>query len=310
MGAMTEPSPIRIAYAALGAGSTPVWIAHEAGLFAAEGLDVEVALIRGSKSAAEALMEGAAQFGNFAAPAVVEANLRGGDLVYLTGGINQLVQSLIVRPEIVHPAQLRGRTLGAGEPGDPQAHLLRLLLGRHGLELGRDLATRYIANQPEAIELMDAATIDGAMFSPPYSFVAEKHGHRVLVDAGELHLEYQLGGLIARRAYIDAHPDIIEKAVRAYVRGVHRFKTRPDEAVQVFRKYSRLEDEEVARRCWAVMDRYFLPAPYPTLKGMQAVIEQMEEHRPEAAAADAGAMVDLRWVRALEESRFIDGLYR
>lgn len=49
---------------------------------------------------------------------------------------------------------------------------------------------------------------------------------------------------------------------------------------------------------------------YPTLKGMQAVLDQLAEHFPEAAAASAGGMVDMRWVRQLEESGFIEALYQ
>ena len=281
-----------------------MWIAQEAGLFAAEGLDVEVVLIRGSKAAAAALMDGSAQFGNFAAPAAVEANLQGADLVYLTGGLNYLVQSLIARAEIEEPSQLRGRTLGVGEPDDIQDTLLRYLLQRHGLELGRDMSTRHIANQPEALLMMDAGTIDGAIFSPPYSFVAAKRGHRVLVDAGEYRLDYQLGGIVARRAYVETHPDVVDKVVRGYVRGVHRFKTEPDEAVEVYRKYSLIDDEEVARQCWAANDRSFMPAPYPTMKGMAAVIEHVG-----ADTINTDAMVDLRWVHRLEQDGFIRALY-
>lgn len=297
---------IRIGYAALGAGSTPVWMAQEAGLFAAEGLETEVVLIRGSKAAAAALMDGSAQFGNFAAPAVVEANLQGGDLVYLTGGLNYLVQSLITRAEIDEPSKLRGRTLGVGEAGDIQDTLLRYLLERHGLGLG-DVNTLHASNQPEAIAMMDAGTIDGAIFSPPYSFVAAKRGHRVLVDAGDYRLDYQLGGIVARRSYVDAHPDVVEKVVRGYVRGVHRFKTQPAEAIQVYRKYSLIEDEEVARQCWASNDRSFMPVPYPTMKGLQAVIQQVAGEDERTVTAEG--MADLRWVRRLEEDGFIRALY-
>src|SRR5262245_1653834 len=109
---MKSPIPVRIAYAALGSGSTPVWTAKEAGLFADEGLDAELLLIRGSGQVSQALMAGEIQFANIAAPLVVRANLKGGDLVYLTGGVNWPIQSIITRPEVPEPAHPRDRTCG------------------------------------------------------------------------------------------------------------------------------------------------------------------------------------------------------
>ncbi|HLN86818.1 MAG TPA: ABC transporter substrate-binding protein, partial [Candidatus Limnocylindrales bacterium] len=119
--------PVRIAYAALGSGSAPVWCAKEAGIFADEGLDADVSLIRGSGRVTEALLKNEIQFANIAAPLVVGANLRGGDLVYLTGGVNRLIQSIIARAEIDNPAQLRGRTFGVSHSGGVDNFLVNYL---------------------------------------------------------------------------------------------------------------------------------------------------------------------------------------
>ena len=73
-----------------------------------KGLTQKLTLVRGSGNVTEALMSSRVQFANIAAPLVVAANLRGGDLVYLTGGVNWLIQSIITRREIRSAAQLRG----------------------------------------------------------------------------------------------------------------------------------------------------------------------------------------------------------
>ncbi len=145
---MASLSPIRIAYAALGSGSAPVWIAKEAGIFAEEGLDAEVLLIRGSGHVTEALLANEVQFANIAAPLVVAANLKGGDLVYLTGGVNRLIQSIITRPEIRTPAELRGHTFGVSHSGGVDNFLINYLLKPHGLDIGADIKSRTIENQP------------------------------------------------------------------------------------------------------------------------------------------------------------------
>ncbi len=165
---MTSLTPVKIAYAALGSGSAPVWCAKEAGIFADEGLDAEVALVRGSGNVSQALMSNQVQFANIAAPLVVAANLKGGDLVYLTGGLNYLIQSIVARREIQSPAELRGRRFGASRAGGVDDFVVDYLLRPYGIGLAHDLRHVSIDNQPDASAKLDGGDADAALFSPPY----------------------------------------------------------------------------------------------------------------------------------------------
>ena len=300
---------VRIAYAALGSGSAPVWIAKEAGILAGEGLDAELLLVRGSGRVTEALLRNEVQFANIAAPAVAAANLRGGDLVYLTGGINRLIQSIITRADIGSPAQLRGRIFGAGDSGGVDNFVVDCLLAPHGLDHKIDLQKKTIGNQPDAIAQLDGGAIDAALFSPPYCFEAVKHGHRVLIDAGEHGIDYQLGGIIARRGYVQHNPEVTRKMVRAYVRGIHRYKTDQALALKVFRKYSLIEAEDVARQCYGAANRFFQQKPYPTVSGLERVLEEVSKLDPGARRLRVEDMMNCRWLAELDNGGFIRDLY-
>lgn len=301
--------PVRIAYAALGSGSAPVWTAKEAGVFAEEGLDAELSLIRGSGQVTKALLADEVQFANIAAPLVIAANLKGGDLVYLTGGVNRLIQSIITRPEIHTSAELRGRTFGMSHSGGVDNFLVNYLLEPHGLDIGKDIKSRIIENQPDAIAKMDSGEVDAALFSPPYSFEAIKHGHRVLIDSGDHWIDYQLGGVVARRSYVEQNPEMARKVVRGYVRGIHRYKTDPDVALGVFRKYSLIEDENVARQCYEAANRYFQRKPYPTVPGLYRVLDEASKMNPGANRLRVEDVMDCRWLAELDTSGFIHDLY-
>jgi NitT/TauT family transport system substrate-binding protein len=306
---VTALIPARIAYAALGGGSAPVWIAREAGIFEDEGVDAEVLLVRGSGRVTEALVANEVQFGNFAAPLAVEMNRKGGDLVFLTGGLNWIVQMIIGRPEIEAASQLRGKTFGiAGGTGGVDHLLVPYLLQRYGVDFERDMQTRTIESQPDAIEKMAAGEIDAALFSPPYAFEATKRGNRILIDGGDLRIDYQLGGIVASRAFVAENQDLTRRVVRAYVRGVHRYKTDADYVVGILRQYSLIEDENVARQTHATQNRFFQPVPYPSVRGIQAVIDQTTRGA-ESSQVQPEAMVDARWVGELEHSGFIRDLY-
>jgi ABC-type nitrate/sulfonate/bicarbonate transport system substrate-binding protein len=300
---------VRIAYAALGSGSAPVWTAKEAGIFAEEGLDAELSLIRGSGHVTKALLANEVQFANIAAPLVIAANIEGGDLVYLTGGVNRLIQSIIARPEIRAPADLRGRTFGASHSGGVDNFLVNYLLKPHGLDIAADMKSRVIDNQPDAIAKMDRGEVDAALFSPPYSFEAVKHGYRVLIDSGDLEIDYQLGGIVARRSYVEQNPETARRVVRGYVRGIHRYKRDLEIALRVFKKYSLIEDENVARQCYEAANRYFQRKPYPTVPGLCRVLDEASKRNPATKRLRVEDMMDCRWLAELDNSGFIRDLY-
>jgi ABC-type nitrate/sulfonate/bicarbonate transport system substrate-binding protein len=306
---VTSLIPVKIAYAALGSGSAPVWTAKEAGIFAEEGLDAELLLIRGSGHVTKALLANEVQFANIAAPLVVAANLEGGDLVYLTGGVNRLIQCIITRPEIRTPADLRGRTFGVSHSGGVDNFLVNYLLKPHGLPIGEDMKSRVIENQPDAIVRMDSGEVDAALFSPPYSFEAIRRGHRVLIDSGDHWIDYQLGGVVARRSYVEQNPETARKVVRAYVRGIHRYKTDLALSLRVFRKYSLINDESVARQCYEAANRYFQRKPYPTVPGLYRVLDEASKRNPAATRLRIEDMMDCRWLAELDTSGFIGDLY-
>jgi len=300
--------PVQIAYAALGSGSAPVWCAKEAGIFADEGLDAQVLLVRESGRVAEALLKNEIHFANIAAPLVVAANLKGGDLVYLTGGVNWLIQSIIARAEIRTPAELRGRTFGVSHSGGVDNFLVDYLLKPHGV-ISADMKHRSIDNQPDAIAKLDRGEIDAALFSPPYSFEAVKHGHRVLIDSGDYWIDYQLGGIIARRSYIEQNQHVARKVVRAYVRGICCYRTDIQLALSVFRKYSLIEDDSIARQCYHAARRYFQQKPYPSVPGLHRVLAEAGKVDPAAVSLHVEDMMDCRWLAELHNSGFISEVY-
>ena len=298
---------VRVAYSALGAGHAPVWTAKEAGNFAEEELDAEIPLIRGR--CPEAVMTGEVEFAHIAAPGVVAANLKGGDIVFLAGALNHLIQRIVTRSEIQTPEQLRGRTLGIGHPGSIDSFLIPYLLQRNGLQAGVDVKTFTVDSQPVAIEKILAGEIDGALFSFPYAFEATKAGLRTLIDSGEYRIDYQLDGLIARRSFIAHSPDLTRKVVRGYVRGIHSYKTNPALVVSLLRKYSLIEDETIARQTHAALDHYFPQTPYPSVPGIRKVIEEAAKRDPAASRLRVEDLTDARWISELDKSGFIRSLY-
>ena len=110
-GASAQPARLSVAYTGVGPTHLPVWIAKETGIFARNGLDVQI--IRAQAAVATmSLISGEVGFIQAAAPAVVLSNLSGSGTVYAAGGYVGLDYWLVSLPKIKNGEQLKGGIVG------------------------------------------------------------------------------------------------------------------------------------------------------------------------------------------------------
>ncbi len=159
---------------------------------------------------------------------------------------------------------------------------------------------------------MTAKRVDGGVFNPPTSFIGQKTGFTVLADVASLGLAFQHTGAVTTRKFIRENADTVGRYVKAHVEAIHRLKTDRETGLKVAAKYfGKVRDEESMEKAY---DRYIgdnqLPRKqYPTLEGLKTVLGTLGEKDPKARAIKPEDLVDLRFIRELDQSGFIDALY-
>ncbi|MBI2369138.1 MAG: hypothetical protein HYV08_02665 [Deltaproteobacteria bacterium] len=92
---------------------------------------------------------------------------------------------------------------------------------------------------------------------------------------------------------------------------IHLFKTNRARGVEIVAKYMRMRDTAAIEAQYDEYTKLINAKPYPNVKGMQNIIDYLiSEGAEKARGMKAADAVDLSFVRALDESKFIDGLYR
>src|SRR3990167_4190139 len=71
---------IRIGYSSISGSYIGVWVAHDAGLFAKEGLDDEIILIPSGSQLAQVTVAGEVEVGSFNGSSAMAAALKGADI--------------------------------------------------------------------------------------------------------------------------------------------------------------------------------------------------------------------------------------
>jgi ABC-type nitrate/sulfonate/bicarbonate transport system substrate-binding protein len=304
-------TPLAAGFATIGQGAGPMMVTWKAGLFAKHGLDITRPRLMGSaKAVVRGLMAGEIQFGNLAAPAPLRADLKGeADVVFLTGGINQ--QFVIGRPGITSRMELAGKKIGTVADGGIGDALVKFVIAKLSAAGIKGLREEPIPHGAAAeLEALLNGTVDAVVGTPPECIDAIRHGCKYLIDFAEYGLNYALGGIAARRAYIENNPEITRKFVTAYVEGMHRYRTDREFTIDVQADYSGIADRTIAAETYDLTQPGMPRAPYPVVASLQTLLDFMANELPEAQGVDAQRFVDDRFIRELEDNGFIDSLTR
>ncbi len=306
---MIDLTKINAGFATIGQGAGPMMVTWKAGLFHKHGLHIErPAIMGGAKGVVRGLMSGEIQFGNMAAPAPLRANLKGEvDLVFLTGGINQ--QFIQGRPGLTSRTQLSGKKIGFVGDGGLNDALVKFIIEKLAASGITGLHEEPMGPGGEAeLDALLSGKVDAVVSTPPESIQAHRQGCQYLIDFADYGLNYALGGIAARRDYVNAHPEITRKFIKAYVEGMHRYRTDRDFTVGVQAEYSGIADRSIAEETYDLTQPGMPKIPYPVVGSLQVLIDFMAHELAEAKGANAKDFVDDRFVRELEENGFIASL--
>ena len=306
---MADLTKIDAGFATIGQGAGPMMVTWKAGLFKKHGLDVDKPRIMGgAKGVVRGLTSGEIQFGNLAAPAPLRSNVKGeADLIFLTGGINQ--QFVMARPGITGREQLTGKKIGFVGDGGLNDALVSFIIEKLAAAGIKGIEKEPVpAGGDQQIASLISEKCDAIVITPPESIDAQRKGCKYLVDFVEHGLNYALGGIAARRDYVEKNPEITRKFIKAYVEGMHRYRTDRDFTVNVQAGYSGIADRTVAEETYDLTRPGMPPVPYPVVASLQVLLDFMSKEVPEAKNVDARRFVDDHFIRELEENGFIASL--
>lgn len=293
----------------LSAAGLPAWMAKESGIFRRNGLDVQIVYFRGGTITAMALIARETPISQISGPPVVSAVLKGADAVIIAGGNVVAEYWLMTKPEIKTADQLKGGAVAIATFGGLSDSLARVALQRLGLNPVKDVTLVQIGTIPERLSALDTGKVQGAMLSAPDNFRAQKRG---LYKLMAVRLPYQGIGVGTTRAYIRENPDVVRRYIKSQIESVHRLKTDRDAGLKVMAQYLKIQERDILEKAFddGVIDEILPTKQYPTLEGIKKILEPLGETDPKAKTAKAEEFVDMRFVKELDDSGFVDSLYK
>ncbi|MGE5817841.1 MAG: ABC transporter substrate-binding protein [Deltaproteobacteria bacterium] len=289
--------------------SAPIWIAKETGIFEKYGFDATVIFISGSIRGIQAILAGDIPIGEGGGPGLVSARLAGGDVVAIAGTINVLPYYLVAQPSIKRAEDLRGKIGGNHIAGTTAEFALRMSLKKLGIDPLKDIQLRVIGGTIERMAALQKGLVNFTVVTQTGKAIAEKNGFPTVVDMIAQGIPFPQNGIYTSGKMIRERPDVVRRYIKAYVEAIHYYKTHKEESLKILKKYSRVDDRALLEDSWEWHTRYFPNVPYPTVDGYQLILQDLVATNPKAAKANAKDMVDMRFIKELEDSGFIKSLY-
>ena len=312
LGGARGHAKIRLSQSNVGVTAAPLWVATGYGLFKKYGLDVEPVFVRNSTIQMMALTTGEVQLSHTGGAPTLNAVAAGHDLKIVATFGQGVYWDIVTRPEIKAPEDLRGKELGVTNIGGTTWIGAILGLEHFGLNPERDrIKLQSIGDQTVLVQSLTSGRVDAILVEPSFSRDLRKKGFRVLAELANAKLPFASSGLVVTRSYLHQQPDVVENVLKVFLEAT-AFLHKPANREVVLRMLSdrlKISASTAGKETLQDIDKLIARRPYPDLEGLKN-IQRVMRYNPSVARVKVEDLIDERIYRKLEDSQFIDRLYK
>ncbi|HEY7322474.1 MAG TPA: ABC transporter substrate-binding protein [Candidatus Binatia bacterium] len=299
--------------AASGGFSTAIhgllWVAYEKKIFQKYGLDGEYLALESGTPAMQALLANELQIVFTTGALAITANLQGADTTIVAGGINFIPNKFLARPDIKTPEGLKGKRIAISRFGSASDYATQVALEKLGVN-PKDVTIVQVGGNLTRLAALGNGTIHATLLSEPLTTIGiRQYKLNSLIDLAESGVPFPQNCFIVKRSYLEANRAKIVNAMKAVFEGYYTLKNNKALALDLIKKYIRVNDEDAA-----IGYEYYL-AKYgdgvmvlPDRKGLEFIISQVAATNPKAKGQTPESLrvLDSSVLDEIKKSGFLD----
>lgn len=298
----------------------PYIVAQEEGLFAKHGIDADLYITSGAAATVKASgVDVPPQFVRAdqgtvdistggGAPTIVArtTDVRERDRVILATTDHVVRWHVFARPGITSLEQLKGKRLGVSSYGSCSGFIARVIAQKMGWNPEQDLSILYGSLGVKWLQdgVVDAVVLD----ETPYAY-AMKLGLKPIADLRPWNAPIPCSGVSVTQSWLKQgnNRDAAKRFLKAVVEAIALMKSDQQVVNRAIAKWYGITDPERQALMWESAKE--MPAkPYPAVDGIKKVMELYDYH--EMRQHEAEDFYDASFMKELDDSGFIDGLYK
>lgn len=274
----------------------PAFLAQEEGLFAKQGLDVEVKTVR-SAQLLSSLTSGSIQFGISSGPQLELGALKG-PIKQLANWADHLDAYVIGAPGITSMQQLKGKRFGVNVPGALPSVFARYALLESGLTPDKDVRVVPLGSSP-VDKAFISKQIDAMVATPPLTLLVKKGrpGSDFIYSFHDL--PWTGAELAGNASWIEQHKDATLGVIRAINGGLRSWNRDPKAAKAVIAKQGQVTDPKILDASYDFTRKIFLHRVEPVTEKLErSVLGVLQKTGTTQASPErAASIIDPSYVR-------------
>jgi len=286
------------------------WIAEEAGLFRKNDIDFQLVYISSSPMVTAALLSGDGEVAINGGEGIIRAFIQGAtDLVFVGSAKNTLTHSILAKPDIKKPEDLKGKKLGVSRLGSNSHYFVIQALRKYGME-PTDVNFIQTGGQVENLMALFNGAVDAAtMTGPSGGTKAIAQGFRYVVYGPDLQIPFAAATLVTRRSLITKRGPVVEKFVRIMAEAIKIMFADKELTYKVLGKQLRISDRKVLDAAYDEEIKVMEPRLEFKTEAFQSILDETAKVDPRAKKIKPQDLIDRRYVDGLEKSGFFDKLW-
>jgi NitT/TauT family transport system substrate-binding protein len=285
------------------------WFAQEAGLFKKYDLDVPLVFVTPGAPAVAAILSGDSEVAVIGAASITRPFVQGNKDPVIIGGIKSvLTHSIIAKPDIKSPEQLKGKRIGVSRIGSNPHYFAVQALRHYGID-SREVSYIQTGGAPETLAALVAQGIDAAVLTVPTDAQALKLGYHYVIYGPDLKIAYAATTFTTRRSIIAKRGPVIGRYMRAMAEAAKIMHTDREYMYRVMGKYLRVDDRKLLEASFNVESKALEPRLALKLEGIQSTLDEIAPTDPRAKTVKPQEMVDMRYLDEMEKSGFFEQIW-
>lgn len=254
----------------------PVYVTQEKKFFEQEGLEVLLVMFNAGTTNLQALVGGDIQIMGTSVVEPISGRNVGVDIKYFWGVCNIMPFQIYSQPELKSMKEAKGKKFAISRFGSLSDFLTRSALIHSGIN-PKEVTILQIGSTPARYAALSAKGVDATVMWFPVTETARRQGYNKLLDLREIFPEWPFELFAAKSSWLEKNRDTVVKFLRAFKKGVRHTLENREEAIEVIKKYVKVDPAVAA----AGYDQYRDSFPRDgriAEKAISVVIEQEFEN--------------------------------
>ena len=274
------------------------YMARAAGLYAAQGLNVEILNMNGGSRGAEELQAARIDVMHVGLSSVVKVNQAGGNLRVIGSLSNVIRFTFFSAPGVKTAADLKGGIVGVSTFGSESDSTVTLALRKLGLTRD-DVIIKEYGGGTKRLEALKSGEIKATAINEPIASLAREQGVNVLVDLVPDQIPWLFSGVVVRKDDIGARRDLLTRFLKASIEGNYIALTDAKRAKEVLAKELKIANAKILDITYNDFKQQSPPNLEPSLEGAQNILKLFPN-----VSQKVGDYIDMSLLNGLKDEGF------